>query len=71
LKVYEFIRGSKAVLELISDLAQHDIMHALKTMPEVAASLAAAAFTLLGMLLALFGLIGNKPTTVSHLSQLS
>jgi len=36
-------------------------------MPEVAASLAAAAFTILGMLAALFGLIGSsKPTIVSH-----
>jgi calnexin len=34
-------------------------------MPEVAAGLAAAAFTLLGMLAALFGLIGSsKPTIV-------
>lgn len=40
-------------------------MHAVKAMPDVAAGLAAAAFTLLGMLLALFGLIGSKPTTVS------
>ena len=46
------------------DLAGFDISHAIKTMPEVAAGLAAAAFTLIGMLLALFGLIGTKPTTV-------
>jgi hypothetical protein len=40
-------------------------MQAIKQMPEVAAGLAAAAFTLLGMLAALFGLIGSKPTIVS------
>lgn len=33
-------------------------------MPEVAAGLAAAVFTLLGMLLALFGFIGSAPTKV-------
>lgn len=33
-------------------------------MPDVAAGLAAAAFTLLGVLLSLFGIIGSKPTTV-------
>ncbi len=39
-------------------------MHALKAMPETAAALAAALFTLLGMLGALFGLVGSsgKPT---------
>jgi len=52
------------VLRLTADLAGFDISHAVKTMPDVAAGLAAAAFTLLGMLLALFGLIGSKPTTV-------
>jgi hypothetical protein len=34
-------------------------------MPEVAAGLAAAAFTFLGILATLFGLIGSKPTIVS------
>lgn len=34
-------------------------------MPETAAGLAAAVFTLLGMLAALFGLVGSKPTIVS------
>ena len=46
------------------DLAGFDIQHAIKTMPDVAAGLAAAAFTLLGVLLSLFGIIGAKPTTV-------
>ncbi|ORY34998.1 Calreticulin family-domain-containing protein [Naematelia encephala] len=54
LRVYEFIH-----------LAGLDVTQAVKQMPDVAAGLAAAAFTLLGMLLALFGLIGSKPTSVS------
>lgn len=33
-------------------------------MPDVAAGLAAAAFTFLGILLATLGIIGSKPTTV-------
>ncbi|WVN87043.1 uncharacterized protein L203_102219 [Cryptococcus depauperatus CBS 7841] len=53
LKVYEFIH-----------LAGFDITSAVKQMPEVAAGLAAAAFTLIGMLLALFGFIGDAPTKV-------
>jgi len=53
LKVYEFVH-----------LAQRDLLHAVKAMPDVAAGLTATAFTLLGMLLALFGLMGSKPTTV-------
>ncbi|KAK4684067.1 calnexin, partial [Tremellales sp. Uapishka_1] len=55
LKVYEFI-----------ELCGFDVRQAIKQMPEVAAGLAAAAFTLLGMLAALFGLIGSgsKPTIV-------
>ncbi|KAK1923820.1 ER-associated protein catabolism-related protein [Papiliotrema laurentii] len=53
LRVYEFIH-----------LAGFDISHAVKTMPDVAAGLAAAAFTFLGILLSLFGILGSKPTTV-------
>lgn len=53
LRVYEFIH-----------LAGFDISHAVKTMPDVAAGLAAVAFTFLGILLATLGLIGSKPTTV-------
>lgn len=34
-------------------------------MPEVAAGLAAAALTFIGILATLFGLIGSKPTIVS------
>lgn len=40
-------------------------MSAVKQMPDVAAGLTAALFTLLGMLGALFGLMGSKPTVVS------
>lgn len=54
LRVYEFLH-----------LCGFDVMQAVKQMPDVAAGLTAAAFTLLGMLLALFGLIGSKPTTVT------
>ncbi|ODO00609.1 calnexin [Cryptococcus wingfieldii CBS 7118] len=53
LKIYEFI-----------NLAGYDVVAAVKQLPEVAAGLAAAAFTLIGMLLALFGLIGSAPTKV-------
>jgi len=53
LKVYEFIH-----------LAGYDFMSAIKQMPDVAAGLAAALFTVLGMLGALFGLMGSKPTVV-------
>ena len=52
LRIYEFV-----------NLAGYDFVHAIKTLPDVAAGLAAAAFTLLGMVLALFGLIGSKPAT--------
>ncbi|OCF37028.1 calnexin [Kwoniella heveanensis BCC8398] len=55
LKVYEFIH-----------LAGFDFAQAVKQMPEVAAGLAAAAFTLLGMILALFGFIGSAPTKVKQ-----
>ncbi|WRT69418.1 uncharacterized protein IL334_006404 [Kwoniella shivajii] len=55
LKVYEFLH-----------LAGLDFASAVKQMPEVAAGLAAAAFTVLGMLLALFGLIGSAPTKVKQ-----
>lgn len=48
----------------LQDLAGFDISHAVKTMPDVAAGLAAAAFTFLGILLSLFGILGSKPTTV-------
>lgn len=41
------------------------MLQAIKQMPEVAAGLAAALFTVLGMLAALFGLVGSKPTIVS------
>ena len=54
-----------SVLTRYSDLAGFDIIHAIKTMPDVAATLAAVAFTVIGMLLGLFGFIGSKPTTVS------
>jgi hypothetical protein len=70
LRAYEFTRELfpfplyNAML-MRPDLAKHDFVHAVKTMPDVAAALSAIAFTILGMLLALFGLIGNKPTTVS------
>ncbi|ADV22283.1 calnexin [Cryptococcus gattii Ru294] len=57
LKVYEFLH-----------LATLDISQAVKQMPEVAAGLAAAVFTLLGMLLALFGFIGSAPTKVKQTS---
>ena len=40
-------------------------MQAIKQMPDVAAGLAAAVFTLLGMLAALFGLIGSSKPVVS------
>ncbi|EIW72285.1 calnexin [Tremella mesenterica] len=50
LKIYEFIH-----------LCGFDVLQAVKQMPEVAAGLAAALFTVLGMLAALFGLIGSKP----------
>lgn len=53
---------------LSSDLATFDISQAVKQMPEVAAGLAAAVFTLLGMLLALFGFIGSAPTKVKQTS---
>ncbi len=47
----------------LTDLAKQNPMEAIKAMPETAAALAAAFFTLLGMLGALFGLIGSaKPT---------
>lgn len=49
----------------IPDLARDDFMSAVKHMPDVAAGLAAALFTILGMLGALFGLMGSKPTVVS------
>lgn len=75
LKVYEFIR--KSAIYFVSckadslfspaDLCGFDVAQAIKQMPEVAAGLAAAAFTLIGMLLALFGLIGSAPTKVSRL----
>ena len=39
-------------------------MQAVKQMPDVAAGLTAAAFTLIGMLAALLGLMGSKPTIV-------
>ena len=52
------------------DLAGLDVMQAVKAMPDVAAGLVAAAFTLVGMVLALFGLIGSKPTAVSNQFQL-
>ncbi|ORX38009.1 ER-associated protein catabolism-related protein [Kockovaella imperatae] len=69
LRVYEFLREyrySSSVVELnLVDLAQSDYMHAIKTMPDVAAGLAAVAFTAIGMLLGLFGFIGSKPTVVS------
>ncbi|WWD04084.1 hypothetical protein V865_002149 [Kwoniella europaea PYCC6329] len=55
LKVYEFIH-----------LASIDAASAVKQMPEVAAGLALTAFTTLGMLLALFGLIGSAPTKVKQ-----
>ncbi|KAK8849441.1 hypothetical protein IAR55_004773 [Kwoniella newhampshirensis] len=55
LKVYEFIH-----------LCGFDVAQAIKQMPEIAAGLAAAAFTLIGMLLALFGLIGSAPTKVKQ-----
>ncbi|WVR08300.1 hypothetical protein IAU60_005349 [Kwoniella sp. DSM 27419] len=55
LKVYEFIH-----------LAGFDFMTAVRQMPETAAGLAAVAFTLLGMILALFGLIGSAPTKVKQ-----
>lgn len=41
-------------------------MSAIKQMPDVAAGLAAALFTVLGMLGAFFGLMGSKPTVVSY-----
>ena len=47
------------------DLAGLDVKQAVKTMPDVAAGLSAVAFTLIGMLLGLFGFIGSKPTVVS------
>ncbi len=47
------------------DLAQLDLVHAVKALPEVAAGLVAAAVTFLGLLLALFGFLGSKPTIVS------
>lgn len=44
-------------------MAKQNPTEAIKAMPETAAALAAAFFTLLGMLGALFGLIGSaKPT---------
>lgn len=48
------------------DLAGYDFMSAIKQMPDVAAGLAATLFTVLGMLGALFGLMGSKPTVVSY-----
>jgi calnexin len=69
LRLYEFIRTSSPRASQCKadspDLAGFDIGHAVKTMPDIAAGLAAAAFTLLGILLATFGLIGSKPTTVN------
>ena len=53
------------------DLCGFDVLQAIKQMPEVAAGLAAAAFTLLGMLAAIFGLVGPKPTIVSPAGLLS
>lgn len=47
------------------DLCGFDVMQAVKQMPDVAAGLAAAVFTLLGMLAALFGLIGSTKPVVS------
>lgn len=38
-------------------------------MPDVAAGLFAAAVTLLGMIAALLGLVGSKPTIVSYPSR--
>ncbi|GFZ50221.1 Calnexin homolog [Saitozyma sp. JCM 24511] len=53
LKVYEFIH-----------LCGFDVVQAVKQMPEVAAGLAAAALTFIGILATLLGLIGSKPTIV-------
>jgi len=53
LKVYEFIH-----------LCGFDVLQACKQMPDVAAGLAAAFFTLIGMLAALFGLMGSSKPVV-------
>lgn len=47
------------------DLCGFDVMQAVKQMPDVAAGLAAALFTVLGMVAALFGLIGSSKPVVS------
>ena len=41
-------------------------MQAVKQMPDVAAGLAAALFTVVGMIAALFGLIGSSKPVVSY-----
>lgn len=46
-------------------------MQAVKQMPDVAAGLAAALFTVLGMIAALFGLIGSSKPVVSSFSRLN
>jgi len=53
LKAYQF-----------ANLFKENPMHALKAMPETAAALAAALFTLIGMLGALFGLVGSSKPTI-------
>lgn len=62
------LHSREAVLIFIiafTDLAREDPMHAIKAMPDVAAGLAASLTTILGMLAALFGLIGaSKGPTI-------
>lgn len=69
LKVYEFIRKLDIPVQKsqadLPDLCGFDIVQACKQMPDVAAGLAAAFFTLLGMVAALFGLIGSSKPVVS------
>lgn len=49
------------------DLCGFNVLQACKQMPDVAAGLAAAFFTLIGMLAALFGLMGSSKPVVCHL----
>jgi len=54
----------------VPDLCGFNVLQACKQMPDVAAGLAAAFFTLIGMLAALFGLMGSSKPVVCHLNLL-